>query len=503
MICSDTVSQQAIVPCQSPTLNRLLNHSYFRPSIGTWLCIVMVSSLSLFVMNSSSADAKISDFTKAAKRAMPAVVSIQVIKRSQLPKVSGFEEEFLKHFFGPSFPPNQGKRHPQRRRRGGEQQGQGSGFIMSDDGYILTNNHVVGGADEIIVQMADGRSLKAKLVGADDKSDVAVIKVNEHNLPTLKIGDSSDLEIGAWVMAVGNPFGLSATLTVGVVSATGRAGMGITDYEEFIQTDAAINPGNSGGPLLNIDGEVVGINTAIYSRSGGYMGIGFAIPINMALKIKKQLITYGKVRRGRIGAYIQELTPEVATQLGLDHHQGVLIADIVPNSPAAKAKLKAGDIVTKLNDAQLTSAAMFRNRISLTTPNSYVSLTVIRRGKTKQLKIKIDALDRGNKTSKKTSKRSEVIDSEYGLEVQDITRDIQEKLNLKNRGGVLISYVAQSSIAEDAGLKAGQVILSVNQRNVESVRHFKTIVSKSKSSLLLHVKDRQSVRFIVLKKKMN
>ena len=503
MIYNDTVSQPVIVPRKSSMLSRLLNHGYLRPNLFTWLCIVIISSLSLSAMSNSSADAKISDFTKAAKRAMPAVVSIQVIKRSQLPKVSGFEEEFLKHFFGPSFPPNQGKRHPQRRRRGGEQQGQGSGFIMSDDGYILTNNHVVGGADEIIVQMADGRSLKAKLVGADEKSDVAVIKVDKHNLPILKIGNSSDLEIGAWVMAVGNPFGLSATLTVGVVSATGRAGMGITDYEEFIQTDAAINPGNSGGPLLNIDGEVVGINTAIYSRSGGYMGIGFAIPINMALKIKEQLITYGKVRRGRIGAYIQELTPEVATQLGLDHHQGVLIADIVPNSPAAKAKLKAGDVVTELNGAQLTSAAMFRNRISLTTPNSYVNLTVIRRGKKRQLKIKIDALNRENKKSQKRSKRSDASDSEYGLEVQNITHDIQEKLNLKDRGGVLISYVVQGSIAEEAGLKVGQVILSVNQRNIDSVRQFKTIVSKSKSSLLLHVKDHQSVRFIVLKKKTN
>ncbi len=464
------------------------------------LSVASSDFLSLVGLSHYEAYAAPSNFTKAAKKAMPAVVSIQVIKRTKLPEMSGFEEEFLRHFFGRGFPRGQGKRTPGR-RHGGEQQGQGSGFIISDDGYILTNNHVVGGADEINVQMADGRSLKAKLVGADDKSDVAVIKVNESELPTLSIANSSDLEIGEWVMAVGNPFGLSATLTVGVVSATGRAGMGITDYEEFIQTDAAINPGNSGGPLLNINGEVVGINTAIYSRSGGYMGIGFAIPINMALKIKEQLIKYGEVRRGRIGAYIQELTPEVATQFGLDQAKGVLISDIVPDSPASRAKLEAGDVVIRLNEMDIHSAAMFRNRISLTTPNSSVKLTIIRKGREKQIKVKLDALDLETRQDSELESSKQAKHDEYGLEVQELTADLRAQLRLSKRKGILISQVKPNSVAEEAGLRAGQIILSVNQKRVRSVQSFKRVVQKSNGALLLHITDGdRNSRFIVLKK---
>jgi serine protease Do len=373
--------------------------------------------------------------------------------------------------------------------------------VISDDGYILTNNHVVGGADEILVQTADGRSLKAKLVGTDEKSDVAVIKVDKATLPSLKIGDSSELEIGEWVLAVGNPFGLSATLTVGVVSATGRAGMGITDYEEFIQTDAAINPGNSGGPLLNIEGEVIGINTAIYSRSGGYMGIGFAIPINMALKIKDQLIEFGEVRRGRIGAYIQELNPELASKLGLKDAEGVLISDVVPKSPADRGGLKAGDVVLELNNTRIKSAAMFRNRISLTEPKSIVKLKISRDAKEKTIKLKIGALE-GDHEELKTAKaqREPTSEDEYGLEIQEIDRSMRAKLKLRGRSGVLIADVRQGSPADEAGLRAGQVILSVNQREVDSIESFKRAVSKARGGLLLHVRGDRGVRFIVLSK---
>ena len=480
-------------------------YDYYRCSLNLTVLIAIFTLLPTMLsqnlgIENTIAYAEPSNFTKAAKKAMPAVVSIQVMKRAKLPEVSGFEEEFLRHFFGREFPRGKGKRSPGQ-GRGGEQQGQGSGFIISKDGYILTNNHVVGGADEINVQMADGRSLKAKLIGADDKSDVAVIKVAESDLPTLNIANSSDLEIGEWVMAVGNPFGLSATLTVGVVSATGRAGMGITDYEEFIQTDAAINPGNSGGPLLNIEGEVVGINTAIYSRSGGYMGIGFAIPINMALKIKEQLIKYGEVRRGRIGAYIQELTPEVAKQLGLDQSKGVLIADIVSDSPASRAKLEAGDVVLRLNGTRITSAAMFRNRISLTSPNSSVKLTIIRRGREKSVKVKLDALDMKQRKGERLEAASPVKHDEYGLEIQNLNSSLRAQLKLGKRGGVLISQVLPNSIAEEAGLRSGQVILSVNQKRVKNVKSFKRIVKRSADALLLHIKDDRGSRFVVLKKK--
>ena len=496
-----------VIPSLETGLLTVSKYSLYRKSLYTLTLLALLVTPMLPTNMSLLSELKIqgayaepSNFTKAAKRAMPGVVSIQVLKRARLPEVSGFEEEFLRHFFGREFPRGQGKRSPGG-QRGGEQQGQGSGFIISKDGYILTNNHVVGGADEINVQMADGRSLKAKLIGADDKSDVAVIKVDETGLPTLNLANSSELEIGEWVMAVGNPFGLSATLTVGVVSATGRAGMGITDYEEFIQTDAAINPGNSGGPLLNINGEVVGINTAIYSRSGGYMGIGFAIPINMALKIKKQLIKYGEVRRGRIGAYIQELTPEVAQQLGLDQAKGVLISDIVPKSPASRAKLEAGDVVIRLNGTKVSSAAMFRNRISLTSPNSSVQLTIVRRGREKKVKVKLDALDMKQRKDGEPERSTYVKHDEYGLEIQDIKKSLRAQLRLGRRGGVLISQVLPNSVAEEAGLRAGQVILSVNQKRVRNVKNFKRIVSKSDDALLLHVKDDRGSRFVVLKKR--
>lgn len=462
---------------------------YGRKFIGSLLILLIPFMLTTAV------HAQPADFSEAAERVMPGVVSIKVMKRSRGPKTSQLEEEFLRHFFGRGYP-GQGK------RGGPAQQGQGSGFIINKEGYILTNNHVVGGADEIEVQLYDGRKLQAKLIGADEKSDVAVIKVTEPDLPTLNLGSSKNLKIGQWVLAVGNPFGLSATLTVGVISATGRAGMGITDYEEFIQTDAAINPGNSGGPLLNIKGEVVGINTAIYSRSGGYMGIGFAIPIHMALKIKDQLIKYGEVRRGKIGAYIQELTPQVAKSLGLDNAEGVLIADVIPGSPAERGGVLAGDVVVDFNGEPVSSAASFRNRVSLTLPKSVVRLRVVRQGKSKSLKVKIGSLD-GESTPKEpraqASQEPSRVDK-YGLEVEDLSRRKRRALKLRGSSGVLIAQVQPDSAAERAGLRAGQVILSVNQKSVRDVRDFKRVVKSARGALLLQVRGERGVRFIVLSK---
>jgi serine protease Do len=455
----------------------------------------LISCFALVSLTSQTiAAAQPADFSEAAEKVMPGVVSIQVTKRSRMRQTSQLEDEFLRHFFG--------RGYPGRGQQGAPaQQGQGSGFIIDRDGYILTNNHVVGGADEIEVHLHDGRKLQAKLIGADEKSDVAVIKVNEPELPTLKLGRSKSLKIGQWVLAVGNSFGLSATLTVGVISATGRAGMGITDYEEFIQTDAAINPGNSGGPLLNINGEVIGINTAIYSRSGGYMGIGFAIPIHMALKIKDQLIKYGEVRRGKIGAYIQELTPQVSKSLGLSDTTGVLISDVIPDSPADRAGMQAGDVVVELQGEKVTSAASFRNRVSLTTPNSIADVKVIRRGAELSLKIKIGSLDgRSSEPSREVEPERTSRADKYGLEVEDLNRRQRRELKLRDQGGVLIVEVKPGSVAHRAGLSAGQVILSVNQTTVSNVRAFKKLVQKAKGSLLLQIRSEQGVRFIVLSK---
>jgi len=270
-----------------------------------------------------------------------------------------------------------------------QQRGQGSGFIISKDGYILINNHVVGDADLIKVKLSDGREFKAKVIGTDPQSDVAVIKIDATNLPVLRLGDSDKLEVGEWVIAIGNPFGLSQTVTVGVVSAKGRSRIGINDYEDFIQTDAAINPGNSGGPLVNIHGEAVGMNTAIFSRSGGYMGIGFAIPINMAKAIKDQLLKKGKVTRGWLGVVIQDIDEELAKSFGLEKTEGVLIAEVSEGSPAEKAGLKQGDIILRLNGKKVDDLGELRNKIALTAPGTKVKLEVLRENKRRTIQVTI------------------------------------------------------------------------------------------------------------------
>jgi serine protease Do len=366
----------------------------------------------------------------------------------------------------------------------------------------LTNTHVVGNADEIEVHLEDGRILNATMIGADQKSDVAVIKVSAPHLPVLEMGNSKKIKIGQWVIAIGNPFGFSATLTAGVISATGRAGMGITDYEEFIQTDAAINPGNSGGPLLNTQGEVIGINTAIYSRSGGSMGIGFAIPINMALKIKDQLITYGEVHRSQLGVRIQDLTPAIAKSLGLKRRKGVLIVEVLPKSPAEKANLEAGDVVLELNGEPVISTAVFRNRISLHRPQDQVKLSVFRRKKRVSIDVQLASLDPSKRPQRRqapTKDHSHRAD-EYGLEISEVSAKDQERLGLKRREGILVQHVVRDSVADQAGLQAGDVILSANQKRVRDIKSFKAVVKAARGSLLLHVIGQRGPRFIVLTK---
>ena len=298
-------------------------------------------------------------FASVAKRVSPAVVFVKVEKvvESQ-PNVqffapfggdNPFGDDFLQRFFGTPSPQEQPRQFRQIPRQHQRIVGQGSGFIISPDGYIMTNNHVVGDADKVTVKLEDGREFIAKTVGTDPHTDVALIKIDAKNLPVLALGNSDALEVGEWVLAIGNPFGLSHTLTAGIVSAKGRSSLGLADYENFIQTDAAINPGNSGGPLVDLNDKAVGMNTAIFSQSGGYMGIGFAIPINMAKAIKDQLIKTGSVTRGYLGIVIQDLTPELAKSFGLDDHNGILVAEVTENSPAEKAGLRQGDVIVEFN----------------------------------------------------------------------------------------------------------------------------------------------------------
>ena len=444
-------------------------------------------------------------FSAVAEQATPAVVFIQVEK--QIP-ASGryffnnpfdlFGEEFSERFFGRR---GYGNRQRTPLPRQFKQIGQGSGFLISKDGYILTNTHVVGDVDRITVKLSDGREFKAKRIGADSRTEIALIKIeSDKDLPYLKTGDSDKLKTGEWVIAIGNPFGLKETLTVGVVSAKGRSGMNITDYEDFIQTDAAINPGNSGGPLLNVDGEVVGINTAIYSRTGGYMGIGFAVPISMAINIKDQLMKHGKVTRGYVGVMLNpdELSGPLAKSLGYDGSEGALIADVVENGPADKAGMKSGDIVVELNGKKITDNMHFRNEVARIMPSSKANVTVIRDGKEKKLTITVasfpDELDKDSESDDDSP--ADILDK-VGMEVQELTSELARELELeKVKHGVVIAAVQPGGIAEEAGFKAGMVIIEADRNEVKSIEDLKKCAGKAKDgSLLLRVKTPQGTFF--------
>ncbi|MEO1336592.1 MAG: Do family serine endopeptidase, partial [Myxococcota bacterium] len=309
-----------------------------------------------------------------AERVTPAVVNITTVSNRRSPRVRGFQD-----LFGP-----RGRRGPQRRM------GAGSGVVISASGDIVTNNHVIEGADEIKVTFSNKEEYTAKLVGADKASDLAFLKIDAKDLPYLKFGSSKSLRLGEFVLAIGNPFGVGQTVTMGIVSAKGRANMNIVDYEDFIQTDASINPGNSGGALVNLRGELVGINTAILSRSGGAQGIGFAVPTSMVQPIREQIAKYGRVRRGWLGVSIQDLTPSVAKAFNLQKIDGVLVSDILADGPAAKSDLNAGDVIVAVNDRPTANSAQLRNRIALTRPGSRAKLDVVRDGKSKSVYVTLD-----------------------------------------------------------------------------------------------------------------
>jgi len=438
-------------------------------------------------------------FASVAKKASPAVVFIQVEKKvTSSHQQNPSAEEFFKRFFGPSFPQGRRDSRPKSSPKDDHKViGQGSGFIISEDGYILTNNHVVGDADEITVKLVDGRKFIAKIIGTDPHSDIAVIKIDAEDLPSMKLGDSDALEVGEWVVAIGNPFGLSHTITAGIVSAKGRNSIGLADYENFIQTDAAINPGNSGGPLVDLDGEAVGINTAIFSKSGGYMGIGFAIPINMVKQVKDQLINDGSVTRGFIGIAIQELTPELAKSLDVENEHGILISDVTKGSPADKAGLKQGDVIVAFAGKKVKNIGAFRNLVSLKSPDSSEKIKVIRNGKRITLKVKI-----GNLTDKESTAEESANQEleEIGISVQSLTPKLAEELNYQNQEGVVITRVEGGSIAARARLRAGMLIQEVNRMPIESVQQVKSALKLSERTgrVLLVVREGQYSHYVVL-----
>jgi len=439
-------------------------------------------------------------FVPVVKAAMPAVVNIsttRTIKRGDEPNPF-MEDPIFRHFFGEEF-----GRHfqlPKERR----ENSLGSGVIVSPDGYIVTNNHVVAKADEIKVLLADKREFTGKVIGTDPRSDIAVIKINAKNLPVLPWADSDKLQVGEYVLAIGNPFGLSQTVTMGIVSATGRANVGIADYEDFIQTDAAINPGNSGGALVNARGELVGINTAIFSRSGGSMGVGFAVPANMARGVMESLIKTGKVVRGWLGVSIQEVTPALAKQFGLSNGSGALVNKVLPGSPAAAAGLQKGDVIVGFNGKPVESPSTLRNTVAQTPVGQKVAVDVMR--DRKQVKLNVKIAEQPKDIARAGMEEQGVQGGAEGsalagVEVRSLTSDIARQLGLPaGTAGVLVSDVASGSLAEAAGVQQGDVIAEINHQPVRNTSDYRRISSKlgKKASVLLLINRRGDQLFLAI-----
>ncbi len=437
-------------------------------------------------------------FASVAKQVSPSVVGITVEKKITSNATGGrvlpfggpsdqFGDDLLRRFFGEPTPD-----------RDFHTMGQGSGFIVTSDGYILTNSHVVTEATRVTVRLHDGSEYNATVVGTDPRSDVAVIKIDARDLPAVTMADSDTVEVGEWVVAVGNPFGLSHSVTAGIVSARGRSSVGIADYEDFIQTDAAINPGNSGGPLVNLEGKVVGVNTAILSRTGGAMGVGFAIPANMAKQIYDQLRQDGTVTRGFLGVVIQNLTKDLAEIFGLGDTTGLLIAQVSVGSPAARGGFKQGDVIVELNAKPVEQIGRFRNRIALMKPGTEATFGVVRAGKPITITVAVGALESDGPTA--VAARPETTER-LGVTVKTLTPDLAEQLGAAGDRGVLITQVQTGSIAAAAGLRPGTIVKEVNKTPVTNVEEFKKALENraNRDVILLLLKDKEYERFLTLR----
>jgi periplasmic serine protease, Do/DeqQ family len=425
------------------------------------------------------AGAGLPDFTAVVEKADPAVVNIRTMATVPVRSIGpgGADPyELFRWFFGPDFnPPGM----PGMPRRGQPQQpeertvprGVGSGFFISEDGYILTNNHVVSEASDIYVTLTDGREFKAKIVGTDERTDVALLKIDAKGMPTLPVGDPKQLRKGQWVLAIGSPFGLESTVTAGIVSAVGRD---TGEYLPFIQTDVAVNPGNSGGPLIDLQGRVVGINSQIVSRSGGFMGISLAIPIDEAMRVVEQLKTTGRVTRGRIGVQISEVGKDIAEALGMSRAEGALVSGVEAGGPADEAGVQPGDVITRFNGQRIERWSDLPRIVGETRPGSKVAMEVWRKGKTVRLTTEVGELETSQPQAAASAERAPAEQNVLGLAVEPVPADVQRKLRIK--GGVMVS--ASSGPAAAAGIAQGDIILAVNDDDVTGPKQFATLVSK-------------------------
>lgn len=465
-------------------------------SLSKHIChIILIAAFSLPL----AAQAALPDFTEIVAESKNSVVNISTkTKRKQssakkynipeLPEGSPFGELFDKFFDQDEF---------DRRHR--DAQSLGSGFIISNDGYILTNHHVIAGADEVIVRMANRREYVAKVIGSDEASDVAVLKVEAEELPTLKLGDSNDLKVGEWVLAIGSPFGFDATVTAGIVSAKGRS-LPSDNYVPFIQTDVAINPGNSGGPLFNLDGEVVGINSQIYSRSGGFMGLSFAIPIEMAVDVANQIKETGSVSRGWLGVLIQEVTRELAESFGMESPHGALVAKVLDDSPAAEAGLQVGDVIVEFNGKKVMRSSGLPPLVGRAKVGKQARVTVIRDKQRQNVGVVIAQLPTSiTQAAYKPEEGLAGKESALGMQVEELGSDARERLKVE--AGVQVVEVDESGPASDAGIQKGDVITMIDNRAVQSIDDFEQITDQLKSgkSVALLVQRRAGPVFLAIR----
>jgi serine protease Do len=442
-----------------------------------------------------------SSFSPVVKKVTPSVVNVFTTKtvRNPMPNMVPFSDDpFWRRFFGSPFDENGGRRQP----RTFKERSLGSGVIVTKDGYILTNNHVVDGADEIkVARDKEKKQFPAKVVGRDPKTDIAVLKIDAKDLPFITFADSDKLEVGDVVLALGNPFGIGQTVTMGIVSATGRGGLGIEDYEDFIQTDAAINPGNSGGALVDAEGRLIGVNTAIFSRSGGNQGVGFAIPANLARSVMDQIIEKGRVERGYLGVFLRDLTPELARQFNVpEYTSGALLDEVTEKSAAAEAGLKSGDVITELNGTPVKDGRDLKLMVGRLAPGDKVAVKALRDGKEKSFTVALKEMPEQKLASNEESTDENDSDALNGVAVGDIDSAARRQYNIPdNVKGALITDVDPNSASHEAGLRQGDVILEIDRKRVadanEAVEVSKHVKSKE---VLVRIWSRGHSRFVVV-----